>query len=207
MEEEPMFRDLSKPTVVGAGVHSSGRGRTPPPSFFAALGSESLPPRDNRDVQPAPRRAKRYSENEWKLLLDATDDLSELALNIGRKLSTVRRMAQKFGWKNPNARPAPLADLPDSDVAYIRHEITTGTAVAEIAKEFGVNKTSIYAFMKKHQIPLPNPQQRTFCPDSPRVHVAYAELKSIRKAAAAVGLEFWRVNYILKHFNPDGTRR
>jgi hypothetical protein len=91
--------------------------------------------------------------------------------------------------------------------AYIRHEITTGTAVAEIAKEFGVNKTSIYAFMKKHQIPLPNPQQRTFCPDSPRVHVAYAELKSIRKAAAAVGLEFWRVNYILKHFNPDGTRR
>lgn len=211
MDKDPLLLDLSDPKPSDHGVHEARIRRSPPPGLLSALGLESLPEGDNSKVHhPAPGPTKfpeRISSKQWRALLDMFDDLGALALHTGRKLSTVRSVAAKLGWRNPNARPTPLADLKPTDVDFIRQQIAAGVHVAGVAASFGVHKATLYRFMKKHKIREPNPQDRGFCPDSPRVHVAYREQGSIRKAAMAVRLEYTRVAYILKTFRPDGTRR
>lgn len=210
MDEEPVFLDLSKPERYRDGVQPTRRASAPPLGFLAALGSDSLSERDNSGLldEPLsrPRKQKRLTTEEWRVLLADATDLAVLALRIGRKLSTVQRKAYALGWGGNNSNTK-VANLPDDEIDSIADQVRRGIPVAEIAKSYGVHKVTMYRLLEKHGIDLPHPQQN-FCPDAPRVFCAFAEHKTLSKTAEALGdISFGRVQHILKHFHPTGERR
>ena len=137
----------------------------------------------------------------------ATTDLTELALRTGHKLSTVRRAAQRYGWVDPLNPPRyPLADLKPTDVAYLRQQLKWGITVEALAAEFGVAKTTMYRAFERYDVRSPHPQQAVVT-NAPEVFEAYAEHGSLRKTGKELGIPFWRVQYIIRNYNPDGTRK
>ena len=209
MASDTLFRDLSNPEPDPDGVYTPGGTHVPPPGFRAAVGSESLPAGDKVTVHPrGSEKAQRFTAAQWKLVLEHADDLVELAARLGRKLATVERAARQYGWFDKHPSPKrPLRQLGKPGADYIRQQLKWGVKVTELAAEFGVTKGAIYDFMKKHDIPQPNPQTGDFHPDAKRVHEAYATASSMREVALATGLSFGKVQHIIYAFNPDGSRK